>query len=80
MCLSSLFKQPKIDTPSMPAAPTPTPMPAPTPTKVESQANLEDMNQRRKKQLRSGLLSTIKGGVFGSGAELSSGTGKSTLG
>lgn len=77
MCLSSLFKQPKIE---MPAAPAPTPMPAPTPTKVESQSNLEDMNQRRKKQLRSGLLSTIKGGVFGGGAELSSGTGKSTLG
>ena len=80
MCFSSLFKSPKVDTPAMPKAPTPAPIPSPTPTRVESQSQIQDLQMRKKKQLRSGLLSTIKGGIFGGGAELSSGSGKSTLG
>jgi hypothetical protein len=79
MCLSSMFKQPKIETPAMPAA-APTVVASPTPTSVASQTQLQDLEARKKKQLRSGLLSTMKsGGIFGGGAELSS-TGKSTLG
>lgn len=81
MCLSSLFKSPKVETPPMPVAPK-APSPPPTPTAVDSQTQQQDMAVKRRKQLRSGLLSTIKkGGVFGSGAELSTvGSGKNTLG
>ena len=83
MCFSSLFKTPKIETPPVPqasAAVAAAPIPSPTPTQVESQSTRTDIATKRKKQLRSGLLSTIKsGGVFGSGAELGT-SGKSTLG
>ena len=81
MCLGSLFgKKPKA--PAMPAPP-PVPSPPPTPTAIDSQTQQQDSAEKRKKQLRSGLASTIKtrGGVFGSGAELASvGTGSKTLG
>jgi hypothetical protein len=84
MCISSLFKQPKIETPAMPTPPPAVTQaaPPPVPTSVESQSQASDMAQKRKKQLRSGLLSTIKaGGIFGSGSELgTSGGGKTTLG
>lgn len=80
MCLGNLFGK-KPEAPQIPAPP-PIPSPPPTPTPVASQTQAQDLATKRRRQLRSGLLSTIKtGGVFGSGAELSSvGGGKNTLG
>jgi len=82
MCFSSLFKSPKVETPQMPSAPVQAAVPAPAPTKVDAQSQQRDFTEKRRKRLRSGLLSTIKkGGVFGSGAELASvGSEKQTLG
>ena len=82
MCIGSLFKSPKVETPTIPPPP-PTPSPPPTPTPVDSQTQQADAATKRRKQLRSGLQSTIKTrGIFGQGAELSSvtSTGKNTLG
>lgn len=82
MCFSSLFSKPKIETPK-PIAPPPsvTASPPPTPTSIDSQGQASDIAAKRKKRLRSGVLSTIKsGGIFGSGSQLSSSQGKNTLG
>lgn len=81
MCLGDLFGGSKPSAPKPPPPP-PTPAPPPTPTAVDSQTSAQDLKKKRRRQLRAGLSSTIKtGGVFGTGAELSSvGTGSRTLG
>lgn len=68
MCLSLLSKPPKFETPQLPPPP-PTPSPPPTPTAVDSQTQKQDANIRRRKQIRAGLLSTIKTNRFNAFAE-----------
>lgn len=82
MCISKLFKSPK---PAKMPPPPPAPSPPPTPTPVESQTQQQDLTTKRRRQLRSGLLSTMKqkgAGAFGKKPELASvtSTGKTTLG
>jgi hypothetical protein len=68
-------------TPSLPATPDPSPMP----TQPTSTAPIQTEGQRQSKikNLKQGILSTIKtspAGVTGTGSDLNSGVGKKTLG
>ena len=66
-------------TPSVPAAPEPTP----TPTPPDESVQTEQQRQAKAGNMKKGVLSTIKtspGGVTGAGSDLTTNTGKKTLG
>ena len=82
MCFSKT-KMPNIPKEELPEpAPTPSPVPSPIPTETESQVTA-DKRRKKTEAVKYGLLSTIKTsprGIMGNGVDLSSGTGKKTLG
>jgi len=80
MCFFGKPAQPEIKAaPEITAPPKPSPLPAPVPTETASTTTAEG-RRKRIRQIRYGMLSTIRTSPAGVTGDLTSGIGKQTLG